>query len=364
MELGSEYSLDLSELNTAEDNVFKYLAEYKSEYYDTGRSALKALLARLNMQEGTILLPEYTCESVIKCFPQDRISFYKIREDFTIDDGDLSGKLNENVRIFFLMHYFGTVQPYHISKKIQDAARRYDFIIIEDTTHSLLSCSAAIGDYMIASLRKWLPLPGLGILYTRQDTASLMNTKENYEASLDNERIKAMILKSMYLKGELDCNEEYRRIFKECEERIDNGREILKASRLSIFLAGCYSIEDIAYKRVHNYKRLLSRLAMHGYEPVNKCALDAEGDDVPFAYVIRCDNADTRDKLRSYLMEHRVYCAVHWPIDGIREDERAGHVHNADTLLTLPIDQRYGDKEMDYLADMILSFNADTNIPI
>ena len=41
-------------------------------------------------------------------------------------------------------------------------------------------------------------------------------------------------------------------------------------------------------------------------------------------------------------MEHRIYCAVHWPFDGICGEEREQARKNGDELISLPIDQRYG----------------------
>ena len=46
-----------------------------------------------------------------------------------------------------------------------------------------------------------------------------------------------------------------------------------------------------------------------------------------------------RDALRRRLMEHRIYCAVHWPFDGVQADERPLARKLAAQMLSLPIDQ-------------------------
>ena len=58
-------------------------------------------------------------------------------------------------------------------------------------------------------------------------------------------------------------------------------------------------------------------------------------------------------------MDHRVYCAVHWPFDETRKEERPMGREWAGKLISLPVDQRYGEEEMVYLADMIHHYGGD-----
>ena len=63
MELGSDFELSLSELERREDSVFQYLQEYNTIYMDSGRSAAAVLNSVI--PAGTVLLPDYICESAI-----------------------------------------------------------------------------------------------------------------------------------------------------------------------------------------------------------------------------------------------------------------------------------------------------------
>ena len=59
MELGSEYNLCLNDLNIVGNNIFTYLSDFEqSNFFDSGRSALKFLVNQLN-QFTKVLLPEY-----------------------------------------------------------------------------------------------------------------------------------------------------------------------------------------------------------------------------------------------------------------------------------------------------------------
>lgn len=79
-------------------------------------------------------------------------------------------------------------------------------------------------------------------------------------------------------------------------------------------------------------------------------------NEVPLAYPIRIRE---RDKFRTYLMNNKIYCAVHWPFDGFMPDERPNSIFNAKTLISLPIDQRYGDKEINYMLEVISKYGGE-----
>lgn len=65
-----------------------------------------------------------------------------------------------------------------------------------------------------------------------------------------------------------------------------------------------------------------------------------------------------RDALRCRLMEHRIYCAVHWPFDGVQADERPLARKLAAQMLSLPIDQRYDTAHIDYLMDTLNTYKG------
>ena len=109
MELGSNFELDITQLSYKQDNIFSYLKDYHAVYTDSGRSALKILDKTL--KKGIVLLPAYICESVIDVYKKDnQIRFYKINRDMTIDIDDLQSKMDSQVTVVYLMHYFGSVQ--------------------------------------------------------------------------------------------------------------------------------------------------------------------------------------------------------------------------------------------------------------
>jgi len=165
LELGSEFSLgDCG--RTCDDTIFQLLQNFDTVYVDSGRSALKLLLAQ--MPSGTALLPAYICESVYQCFPSDKVRFYELTPDLEIDWDSLFQQLDGGVSIVYL-HYFNGVLPKEATLwELQKVQKNLDFQIIEDTTHSIFSSVLTVGDYGICSLRKWFPIPDGGVVYGRE----------------------------------------------------------------------------------------------------------------------------------------------------------------------------------------------------
>ena len=352
MELGSEYSLDVSTLSKKEDSLFHYLQDkFQAAYYDSGRSALRAF-ADLLKPGDEILLPEFICESVIRCFRLKDIRFYRIRDDFSVDTEDLQQKVNPNTRVLFLMHYFGSMQSPETLQSIRETADRYECMVLEDTTHSIFTAACTIGDYMVCSIRKWMPVSSAGVLYCTRERTEF--PAGNARQSRDNSRLYGFILKELFLKSRLDCNREYREIFAECEEKLDRQCEILGLSDLNRFIIECNGIQEIIQRRKKNAVYLEERLKTERPEVIPTVYWNRK--DCPFAIPLRVRD---RDAFRRYLMEHRVYCAVHWPEDEFMSDERKQAIKNARELISLPIDQRYGREHMNYLAETIRNYRGE-----
>ncbi len=350
MELGSEYNLSVSELYIKQDNIFSYLSEYSQiELFDSGRSALRCLAGKLK-QDSEVLFPEFICESVIRSFSGLNHSFYKLQEDFSPDVNDLKAKIKKNTSAIFMMHYFGSVQPAGVLTEIRKIADDAGCTIIEDTTQSIFSNKQTIGDYMVCSIRKWMPLPQGGLLYS-QDKENY-SAYENYKKSEENDRLYGMILKTLFLQGKVDCNQEYREIFAESEERLDSKTEICRMSDLSEFLVSCVSTDRLRNKRKENYVYLKTSLEEMGIKP----AIGLNITDTPFAFPLRIKD---RDVFRAYLMDNRIYCAVHWPFDQIHPEYRPFAVRNAAELISLPVDQRYERVDMDYLIHVVRQYGGD-----
>ena len=250
------------------------------------------------------------------------------------------------------MHYFGSMQSPETLQSIRETADRYGCMVLEDTTHSIFTAVCTIGDYMVCSIRKWMPASSAGVLYFTRERSKL--PEEKVRKSQDNSRMYGFILKELFLKRQLDCNREYREIFAECEEKLDRQYEILGLSDLNQFIIECNSIQEIIQRRKENAVYLEERLKIERPEVIPTICWNRE--DCPFVFPLRVPE---RDAFRRYLMEHRVYSAIHWPKDEFMSVERKQAIKNARELISLPIDQRYGREHMNYLAETIRNYRGE-----
>ena len=345
MELGSEFNLRLEELEETQNSIYYKLKKHHTYYLDSGRSALKLLLKEI--KKGEVLLPEYICDSVIRAFSEFNINYYRLKEDLTIDLDDFHSRVNDNTRVVYVMHYFGALQPEEILTQIFLMKNQSDFIIIEDTTHSLFSRMQTIGDYCICSLRKWFAIPDGGILYSTKplEFCNMNDLKRN--TNID--KAYGMILKNLYLDGKIESNLLYRKILTDAEKKIDENKKIMKISSFSEYLLKCHDTIHLTTRRKENYTQLLNEIATIGLKPIVK----VEEGLCPFVLPISIDGRDT---LREYLIENKVYCAVHWPLEitSLYKIKRSRKL--SERILSLPIDQRYGLEEMSYLIRVLKNY--------
>lgn len=345
MEIGSNFELNMSNLENTNDTIFNYLKSYQTVYTDSGRSALRIINQFLI--KGVILLPSYLCSSITSVYQEKfKIHFYKVNKDFTIDLDDFKEKLNEQVSAVYIIHYFGRLQEKNFLNLLYENKQKYGFSIIEDTTHSIFTKNMTIGDFCICSLRKWFPIPDGGVLYSKKPFSNL-NTK-SIPIKAPSEVLEAMILKKWHIRGKINCNDLYRKIFIEQEKKLDNQNQMFHISEISKGLLECYSISQMIKTRKANYHVLDNFLKSNGINPVLK-----DTDFVPLALPIYIKN---RDKFRRYLSDNHVYCAVHWPLKntGLENCTEAVTINN--NIISLPIDQRYDKKHMGYLQELIKKY--------
>ena len=368
MELGSEFHIDLTDKSIKTNTIYPILQKYNTFYTAYGRTAITLLYEYLQKKVGgqnrRVLLPAYICSSVIRSFPKECVFFYDLGDDFTIEERILvkmleSGEFDGG--FFYLVHYFGWLQQDVTLQHIQELCKSHHITIIEDTTHSIFTKERTIGDYCIASLRKWMPVPEGGVIYSMYDLPQTWRKLEHIRSS---GKINAMVLKQVFLGQMRDYkelagltvfNEAYRHIFMQEEERIDR-EKYYAISDLSAFLLQCEDVSEIERARRKNYQylgELLYRegISLYGWKQYQKN--DNSELTVPYTALLRLRD---RNQLRNYLMDHKIYCAVHWPIE---MQEQYTHIHVSEwskQLISLPIDQRYRDAEMEFLAEMVIKY--------
>jgi len=247
-----------------------------------------------------------------------------------------------------LIHYFGWKNP---ATEMLRAEAGKSFYLIEDASQAFLSDfrpESNENHFVFFSARKFGPVPLGGWCSISEDLDDASPEME----TLTWRSLCARLVRGLYLtetEGHLDRKTEefYLEAFRQDEQLLD--RFPLSASVPDIALD---IIAGLDWKVVKQQRRE-NWCLLNGFigEEMDLLTPKLADDVVPLGYVVKLKD---RDRVRSQLANHRVFCAVHWPlpreIDAMRFLEAASL---AQTCLTLPIDQRYGPDDMQKIAQML-----------
>lgn len=307
----------------------KHAREYY--VYSSGRAALYQILKYLRVKQdiGKILLPDYLCSSVMMPVKELGLNyaFYPLNESLQLRQ-DVFPLLYSNDSAVLLINYYG----------LQDLSEQIGFIrsidpkavIIEDDVQAYFEFKKDLGgaDFKFTSLRKTFPIPDGGLVKTQHALPMIheRNTFGQYKAA-------AGLMKSIRT-GNFD-DKVYLNISEDAEKMIDH--EVDKG--ISMIAEKLYANVDESFvkeRRIRNAKYLVSEMDRIGLKPL----LPLQDDKVPLFVPVLLPN---RNKVRSSMFDHDVFCPVHWPLDGL--DVKKGK-EMAEHELSLVIDQRYDEKDM------------------
>ena len=121
-----------------------------------------------------------------------------------------------------------------------------------------------------------------------------------------------------------------------------------KMSRLTESMMRSIDYSEKANKRIHNFHMLDKVL-----RDSNRFKWSIDYGTVPLVYPYYVKNGK---KLRQFLIDHQVFCARYWP--NVLEWCKPSDVEYklTEDIVCIPIDQRYGKDEMDYIVDIILNY--------
>lgn len=311
MEIGSEFwDIPLAEQNG--------LFPDNTNWFISGRSALKAILAENDFK--TAAIPSWCCDSMIRPFIEAgiRVFFYE--------------KAPKEADAALVMDYFG-----YSSDISYDG---YSGTVIRDVTHSLFSRQYDDADYYFGSLRKWAGFLTGGFAWGLRKKVEYLEDDTQYICL----RKKAMNMKADYMRGMTD-EKSYLSVY-ESAECILEDVGILPADDSDIEAARRFDVENVKIRRRKNAALLLESLGDFAIFP------DIDPNDCPMFVPVRVKD---RNELRKFLIQQQIYCPVHWPISQLHRLSSAEHeLYNEE--LSLVCDQRYSEKDMKRVIDVIHSF--------
>ena len=141
--------------------------------YSSGRVALAGAFKALNVRRNDeILLPAYHCESMLD--PADWFQatprLYNIHQDARPDLDDIASKIDVNTRAVVAAHFYGRLHDFSV---LAEFCKDRNIALIEDFAHVLVHPDGRwpnriVGDFAIASLRKFFPIQDGGLLYMKR----------------------------------------------------------------------------------------------------------------------------------------------------------------------------------------------------
>lgn len=338
-EIGSEFSWDPSLVSSG---LVSFLPP-RHELFATGSGALRALI-RMLRPHGRLHVPSYFCMGVAELLAADMpIAFYRHLPD---DGGPRLPALRAAAGdVVLAQNLFGRDDASVWRAWMRDHPR---VVVVEDHSHDPLSAWARTSEapYAMASLRKTLPVPDGGLLWSpRSRDLPSPDSDGGAGAQL---KLAAMLLKEAWLAGRPVSKESFRALQQRGE------RALLGSSGpVSAFTAAVLPLLDAAGLRdraTANARALAAAL------PRATAAWRVLGAG-SFRLQLVCPSEAGRDALLRHLAAHGVYAPVHWRQDrGGRWSGDGQAAGLAARMLTVPVDHRCTPADVRRLTAVLRSF--------
>lgn len=332
-------------------------------YFDSARSAYRYFLTCCEKNLHRVMLPQYTCQSVIEPFEDMGIdiSYYPINSNLQIDRRVFNKIFAENKPDMILVQTYFGFDTLKEERDFLETIRKKGILILEDVTHCVLTnnwknCS----DYKVASLRKWCGIPDGGFLAVsgkKEDVSFRQYDSINENVEYVTERLKAQEEKRRYFEQEADEDLNEKMLFikgyDKSEGILERQTQYYTMSKYTRERITGIPWQKIAAKRRQNYNYLKIILEdMKGFQLLDY-ELDIEVVPLYFPVFI----SDRREEFRKYMREKNIMLPVIWPIPESAEmhlDRQVRKIY--DSIVVIPCDQRYGEEDMKYVVGEILKY--------
>lgn len=354
-EIGSIFPLSDSELRVAESEQAIFAED--RIYYSLCREALYDIASTYKARMKVVLIPAFTCQTVITPFEEAgwKCEYFSINRDLRIDIESLRTAIAKYQPSLLVVHpYFGM----DLNNEECDALvsiKANGVVIILDLTQCLFSKQDyPFADYVVASYRKWMPIPDGGYLVQKKSTNILQPDKENSEFT-DRE------IAAMYLRGQYFANEEQRtkgisiRISKAADILAENNITPHKMSQVAYNLMMKEDTEYNQNRRFANYSYLSDNI-QESNRVSKVCRVLSRVTTAPLYFTIYVDD---RRALQKLLAEESCYAPVIWPVEDERVliSDEVKYIY--EHLLAIACDQRYVEADMSRVVNVINSFSNE-----
>jgi UDP-hydrolysing UDP-N-acetyl-D-glucosamine 2-epimerase len=316
--------------------------------FATGRDALSAILAAEGPAVRRWLVPAFICPAVpdaIRARGATPIP-YPWTSPWRADASALA-RLIDGADAIVVPYHLGCPPDEAIWGLLAGSALR----IVEDRCQCVEAAPAAAtlrGHYAIGSYRKWLPVTDGAYGVSRVGRALAPSGPPN--AALAAAQLAAGLargLRDARSPGRAAAEALAVQWYAEGESAAGDGRHTHRSTAAADRVIAAADVEGIRRARLANQRSLIERLA--GAHSV-RVLEDSRAHEIPLLAlpVVCVDREDTRRRLA----DARIFCAVHWA-DGDWSGSGGAAREWAETLLSVPIDQRYAPADLARIAESL-----------
>lgn len=325
--------------------------------FGSGRDAFRALIEHGKKTRGwrRLHVPCYFCQEVVSSLLSTgiEVKLYPDGPEDTPPDLRTIGTVSGDVLL--RVNFFGLRAS--LSAEVDGD---YGIEVIDDHSHDPWSYNAlnSNADWCVVSLRKTLPIPDGGVLWSPRGhklPPQPAVTPEHQAASL--EKLAAMALKSEYLEGQDVSKEAFRKLAVSSEDSIGRGA-ISGMSNWSLSILNSFPTLDWREQRWSNHRSFSKALSslrwlkvMQVTDRINTC---------PFSAVIAFNDTELRNHIRRELISRNVYPTTLWPLDEpVISNIPSRYTDFSNRMLSIQCDGRYSANDMHTVANMIREIGCE-----
>lgn len=319
----------------------------------SGRVALEYVVERIKANGVTsVYMPSYCCHTMIEPFFKHgiKVVFY----DVVLSETGLKRQFDSNhgCDAVFLLDCFG-----HVDEETATIAKEQKVkgkTLIYDATHSIYSAFDPTDyDYVFGSYRKWMDVNcGFVATKTAIDVSTQANWKQ-FEEYVD-VRTRMFDLKSRFMNGEDVEKQQFLPLISEAEEMLERNYPHTLPDPRSLDVLERTDLPSLIMARKNNARILMQGIMELADERIRCFSQTMGAHDTPL-FVPVWIQADIRNDMRRYLIEHSIYCPVHWPLSDLHTiSEEAKQLYQCE--LSLVCDQRYDHFDMYRMVETIKNY--------
>lgn len=310
----------------------------------SGRDALRALVQFGRKENGwhRLLVPSFLCQEVVGAIASVGVDVAVYYDD---PRAPIVAPKPSRGEVLFIVNTFGVRRRWVPYPDMYGA-------IVEDHTHDPWSewATNSTSDYCIASLRKTLPIPDGGVLWSPKGLplppCPELSVQHRQAAGL---KLEAMLLKSIYLEGGAVEKAHFRTPAVAGESGIATGA-VSGMHPTSAAVVRSFPVTSWRERRRANHALLSERLQrVPGIEVLQP----ADPGSCPFSVILICRDGALREKLRKDLINQQVYPAVLWPLEPSVVPLPGESVDLSQRILSIHCDGRYSPEDMVHVAEAI-----------